>query len=86
MQKSFTLLVAGILATSGINALKLEDNRETSLAQTTSHRSSHYRHHGYHGNCDYDCIEEKVTSTLSAMINENETHKDECLAEADDIR
>ena len=74
MNKQFKMLAAGILASSGVNALTLKD-KEPAVAN----------HYGY-GYCDYECLAEKVESTLAHMKEDVDAEYDQCVVTADDIR
>ena len=73
MNKQFKILVAGILASSGVNAVAVKDKEPAAV-------------HHYGGFCDYECMGEKVTSTLSHMKGDVEAEYDQCVVTADDIR
>ena len=65
------------LATSA-TALKLV-TQTTTLAQGANNPTCH-------GTYAYECIEEKVKTTLTDMTNDVQSHKDDCLESANDYR
>jgi len=75
MQKK--LITAAALATS-TTALRLEAPK-TTLAQDAGYANCH-------GTYAHQCIEEKVDKTLANMTADVQTHKDECVVTANDIR
>ena len=71
-------MIAAAAIASSVNAMRLTAPT-TNLAQSPSYNECH-------GTYAYQCIEQKVTDTLGHMTGEVQTHKEDCIVTADDLR
>lgn len=71
-------MIAAAAIASSVNAMRLA-SPTTNLAQNTSYTECH-------GTYAYQCIEQKVNDTLGHMTGEVQTHKDDCIVTANDLR
>ena len=71
-------MIAAAAIASSVNAMRLA-SPTTTLAQNSSYTECH-------GTYAYQCIEEKVEATLGHMTGEVQTHKEDCIVTANDLR